>query len=247
MNLRYINIPTSFLCVWIAASSCGTSNLGDCPTSNALVKCSELSADDQIRKALNDQDLTAAQALLEAAITEEPDNYERYPLLAAVYGGLAGFDLLAIASSTSSGGGSSIMAAMDAFLPTAAGLTRAEYSAKIDLMGQAIATIEALPAEYRATSDTDKYAASAVQQLGIFQAAQASMYMKMFTFNFDTGLLDATQLSSMSDADAAAILAILTSAAAGGGVFGETAAATLASISAGGGSVRDNLANFLSS
>lgn len=247
MNLRYMNISTSFLCVWMAASSCGTSNLGDCPASNALVKCSELSSDDQIRKALNDQDLIAAQALLEAAITEEPDNYERYPLLAAVYAGLAGFDLLAIASSTSSGGGSSIMTAMDAFLPPPVGLTRAEYSGKIDLMGQAITTIVALPAEYRATSETDKYAASAVQQLGIFQAAQASMYMKMFTFNFDTGLSDASQLSSMSVADAAAILAILTSAAAGDGIFAETAAATLASISAGGGSARDNLANFLGS
>lgn len=233
--------------VYLAASSCGTSNLGTCPASNPLVACTELTADEKIREALDDQDLASAQVLLEAAIEDEPENYERYPLLAAVYAGLSGFDLLGIASSsTSSGGGASIMDSMDAFLPTPEGQTRSEYRAKIDLLGQAISIIKALPAEFLATSDTDKYASSASQQLGIYQAAQASMYMKMFTTDFDTGLPDPGQLSDLTDEDAASILAVLASAAAGGGAFAEAAASTLATINAGGGTDRDNLANFLS-
>ena len=233
--------------VYLAASSCGTSNLGNCPASNPLVACTELTKDEKIRAALDDKDLPAAQILLEAAIEEDPENYERYPLLAAVYAGLSGFDLLAIASSSdSSGGSASIIDSMDAFLPTPEGMTRAEYRARIDLLGQAISTIEALPAEFLATAATDKYASSASQQLGIYQAAQASMYMKMFTTNFDTGLPDPTQLAELTDEDAAAIMAVLTSAAASGGVFADAAASTLATINAGGGTDRDNLANFLS-
>ena len=248
MHLRLISsriIP--LMVIYLTASSCGTSNLGSCPASNPLVACTELTADEKIRMALDDRDLAAAQVLLESAIADDPDNYERYPLLAAVYAGLSGFDLLAIASSSgSSGGGGSIVDSMDAFLPTPEGFTKTEYRAKIDLMGQAIAIIGDLPAEFMATSDTNKYAASAAQQLGIYQAAQASMYMKMFTTNFDTGLPDPSQLSSLTDEDAAAILAVLANAAASGGTFGEAAASTLAAINAGGGTDRDNLANFLS-
>ena len=138
------------------------------------------------------------------------------------------------------------MDSMDAFLPTPEGLTRTEYRAKIDLLGQAISTIGALPAEFLATSATDKYASSASQQLGIYQAAQASMYMKMFTTNFSTGLPDPSQLSDLTDEDAAAILTVLADAAASGGAFAEAAASTLATINSGGGTDRDNLANFLS-
>jgi len=235
------------LLVYLATSSCGTSNLGRCPASNPLVACTELTTDEKIREALDDQDLASAQVLLEAAIADEPENYERYPLLAAVYAGLSGFDLLAIASSSASSGGStSIVDSMDAFLPTPEGLTRAEYRAKIDLLGQAISTIAALPPEFMATSETDKFASSASQQLGIYQAAQASMYMKMFTTNFDTGLPDPSQLSELTEEDAAAILTVLADAAASGGVFADAAASTLATINAGGGTDRDNLANFLS-
>jgi hypothetical protein len=126
-------------------------------------------------------------------------------------------------------------------------MTRQDYSDRIDLMGDAIATLNSLPAEFLATSASDKYAASATQQLGIYQAAQASMYMKLFTFDFTGGTADPSQLSQMTDQDAAVIMALLTDAAAGGGPMADIATSTLAAINAGGGTARDNLANFLGS
>jgi hypothetical protein len=53
-------------------------------------------------------------------------------------------------------------------------------------------------------------------------------------------------LSDLTDEDAAAILTVLADAAASGGAFAEAAASTLATINSGGGTDRDNLANFLS-
>ncbi len=245
--MRYVVCPL-MVAFFVAIGSCGRSNLGKCPGSSPLVKCTELTADEKIRQALDQQDLATAQTLLAAAIADEPDNYERYPLLAAVYAGLSGFDLLAIASASSSpGAGGSIMDTMDAFLPSPEGLTQEEFRAKIDLMGQAITIIEALPAAFRATSGTDKFAASAVQQLGIYQTAQASMYMKLFTTDFNTGLPDLTQAANLTAEDAAAIMGLLANAAAGGGAFADIATSTLASINSLGGTDRDNLANFLGS
>jgi hypothetical protein len=231
----------------LAAWACGTKNLGNCPASNPLVTCTTPSTDEQIRRALNEEDLETAKTLLEAAIADEPDNYERYPLLSSVYAGLAGFKLLAILQQSNATGSTSITDAMDAFLPSPAGMTRQDYSDRIDLMGDAIATLNSLPAEFLATSASDKYAASATQQLGIYQAAQASMYMKLFTFDFTGGTADPSQLSQMTDQDAAVIMALLTDAAAGGGPMADIATSTLAAINAGGGTARDNLANFLGS
>lgn len=227
----------------ITFQGCGQSNLGDCPATSAIVPCSEKSIDDQIRIALNEKNLTTARTLLESAIDSEPSNYERYPLLASVYAGLAGFDLLAVASATPSG--DSITSVMDAFLPDSSGKTRSEYSALIDFMELAVTTLQATSAEFRATADTNNFAASTVQQLEIYQAAQASMYMTLFTFNFDSGMSDPTEIDNLTDEDAAAILDLLANVAEGDGAFADAAAATLASINSGGGTDRDNLADFL--
>ena len=243
MNLRIVTITM----ILLGLPSCGTKNLGDCPAAYPFVKCTVLTTDEKIRRALNDGDLDTARTLLEEAITEEPDNYERYPLLSAVYAGLAGFQLLAILQQTSASGSSSITDAMDAFLPSPEGMTREEYDSRIDLLGDAITTINSMPAEFLATASTDKYAASAAQQLGIYQAAQASMYMKLFTYDFTAGSPDPSQVSNLTEEDANVIMALLSSVAAGGGPMAEVATATLASINAGGGTVRDNLANFLGS
>ncbi|NDE16118.1 hypothetical protein EBZ80_14420 [bacterium] len=243
MQMRVI----TFALVFLATPSCGTKNLGDCPATSPLVKCTALTTDEKIRRALNDEDLDTARTLLEDAIAAEPDNYGRYPLLSAVYAGLAGFKLLAILQQANSSGSSSITDAMDAFLPTPQGMSREEYDARIALLGDAIATINALPAEFLATASTDKYAASASQQLGIYQAAQASMYMKLFTYDFTTGSADPAQISQLTDQDAARIMSLLSAAATGGGPMAGIAASTLAAINAGGGTDRDNLANFLGS
>lgn len=236
-------IIAAALTTFLMLPSCGTSNLGDCPTKSPLVKCSSTSVDENVRIALNKKDLTTARSLLEAAIEAEPTNYQRYPLLASVYAGLAGFDLLAIATATPSG--DSINDSMDAFLPTTDGKNRTEYVALIDLMGLAVSTLQATPEDFRAESATNAYAASTVQQMGIYQAAQASMYMKLFTFNFDTGASDISAIDDLTDDDAAAIMELLASVAEGDGVFADAATATLASINAGGGTDRDNLAEFL--
>ncbi|MEY4630153.1 MAG: hypothetical protein RIQ81_273 [Pseudomonadota bacterium] len=232
--------------VSVNLTGCGTKNLGSCPGINPLVKCTELTADEKIRIALDDGDLDTARSLLEEAIAAEPENYNRYPLLAAVYSGLAGFRLLnAISGASSTSGSTSVTSALDAFLPDPASMSRSDYNARIDLMGLAVSTIQALPASFLAESGTDKYAASAAQQLPLYLSAHAAMYMKLFTFNFDSGTSDLSQLTSMSATDADAIIAILTTAAAQGGTFGDLAASTLASINSGGGNNLDNLANFL--
>ena len=239
-------LTASILVVCSGLHGCGTTNLGSCPGVNPLVKCTEADTDEAIRIALDEEDLEKARTLLEQAIADEPENYNRYPLLGAVYAGLAGFRLLnAISSAGSSSEDSSVTSAMDAFLPDPASMTRTDYIANIDLMALAVSTLQAIPAEFLANAETDKYANSASQQLPVYLAAHAAMYMKLFTFNFDTGAPDLDQLTNLGTADADTIIALLTAAAASGGSFGSIATTTLATINAGGGNNRDNLANFL--
>lgn len=240
------HLATTLFIIASALNACGTTNLGTCPGVNPLVKCTEPDTDEAIRIALDNGDLAQARSLLEQAIADEPENYNRYPLLGAVYAGLAGFRLLnAISSAGTTSGTSSVTSAMDAFLPDPTTMTRNDYVANIDFMALAVATLQSIPAEFLATADTDKYANSASQQLPVYLAAHAAMYMKLFTFNFDTGTPDPGQLANLAAADADAIIALLTAAAASGGTFGTVATSTLETINAGGGNNRDNLANFL--
>jgi hypothetical protein len=245
-NGEYVGIPFIVTLMTFAMQSCGTRNLGNCPGASPLVSCTDPNKDESIRIALDRGDLSQARILLEEAIGNAPDNYNRYPLLSAVYAGLAGFRLInAISATGSSTDSSSITSAMEAFLPDPSTMTRTDYDAKFDLMGLAVSTLQAIPADFVANAASDKYAHSANQQLPLYLAAKAVMYMKIFTFNFETGVSDPGQLANLSAADADTIIALLSAAAAGGGSFGSIAASTLDTINSGGGNNRDNLANFL--
>jgi hypothetical protein len=223
-NGEYVGIPFIVTLMTFAMQSCGTRNLGNCPGASPLVSCTDPNKDESIRIALDRGDLSQARILLEEAIGNAPDNYNRYPLLSAVYAGLAGFRLInAISATGSSTDSSSITSAMEAFLPDPSTMTRTDYDAKFDLMGLAVSTLQAIPADFVANAASDKY----------------------FTFNFETGVSDPGQLANLSAADADTIIALLSAAAAGGGSFGSIAASTLDTINSGGGNNRDNLANFL--
>jgi hypothetical protein len=209
--------------------ACGTKNAFDCDGGVAKSQCSQRTKYENARIALDDGDLDTAITLLDELITDEPSNYERYPLLAAAYAARAGLDILNIVTSNF-GGSSSMLQTLSSVIPTPAALGSAYDQSLVD-MNAANEVLEAIPAELRSSTSSDKYAASAVLQMTLYQSAYAVMYLNKFTYSASG--YDPSRLSSMTADDATAILSALAAAgAASGGAAGSAAQEAIAAIQA---------------
>lgn len=213
------------LSIFIVA--CGQKNVFDCDGGTMKSKCSQRTKYENARIALDDEDYNTAITLLSELITDEPHNYERYPLLSAAYAARSGLDILSIVTANF-GGNSSMLQTMSGIIPNPVTLGDA-YPKSLEDMNQANVTLLAIPAELRSATSGDKYAASAVLQLTLYQSAYAVMYLNKFTYSA-TGY-DPSLLSSMTAEDAASILNALASAgAASGGAAGAAAQSAIAAI-----------------
>jgi len=241
--------------ILIAATlgSCGTpgTNVADCDTDSSSVPCTERTRDEEIRRALDAGDLPTAIINLEAAIAEEPENYNRYSLIAAAYAGVAGFDIFNVVKAQF-GGSSSIFDVMKNFLPDPVALTTTEYDDSLANMKKSVDILNAIPAEKRDLASGERYATSASLQLTLYQSAYSIMYINKFAYSAASGSsIDVTKLESMSDADAEAILENLAAAAAvqqgaqGEGVSTAVASAEAAIAATEGATTREKLINYM--
>ncbi len=183
--------------------------LGSCGTGNKAEDRVEKTPDEQIRIALDNNDLATARTLLEQQITAEPDNYSRYPVLGAVYANLGGFDIFKAVSHVSDlSGGKSPLDSIGQFLPDS------PTKDNVDLLDKASAIILQMPTAKRASTAEESYASSAAFQLALYQTAYSITYMKLFIKTDPlTQKLDPSKLSSMTVQDASAILKSLKASA----------------------------------
>lgn len=183
-----------------------------CGTSTKAKPYAELSKDEQARKALDELDYETAVEIFKELVEAEPEEYERYRLLAAAYAALGGFDIIEAAKSNIGGSASgSLLDSLSAFLP-------ADPSAvQLESMRLAKETLLAMPPEYRSRTNSEvSYASGAAIQLEFYQSAYSIMLLNQFTEVGVDGKLDPSKLNSMTDADVDAILSNFASVAATG-------------------------------
>lgn len=203
--------------------------------------------DERARAALESGDYSTAIDVLEELIASEPDNYERYALLAAGYAARAGLAILDIvkAQFTSGGSGStSLIGQVGSFLPANS------TAANLEDMAASLAKLNAIPAADRAEGADTKYGASASFQLTLYSAAYSVMYLQKFTVPGDITQFDPNKLATMTDADVDAILdSLVLSAESGTGPaagMGEAVGEALEEIdSQPGATTREKLINYL--
>jgi len=218
-----------YVLVTVLFTGCGTSNLFDCDSGYARSRCSKLTPDEKARMALDQGDMESAVEILAELVAEDPETYQRYPLLAAAYAGKSGLDLFNVVTANF-GGDSSLLQVMGSFIPTPTQLGAA-YDQSLEDMSLSVQTLVAIPAELRSSTSSDKYASSAVLQLTLYQAAYGVMYLNKFTYG--AAGYDPSLLSTMTAQDAAIILAALNGAAtAADGSAATSAQSALAAIQA---------------
>lgn len=183
----------------------GTANVADCEDGKKQVPCNERTKEEDARKALDAGDLDTAIELLTQLLADEPTDYSRNPLLGAAYASRAGFDILNVAKAKFSSGGS-LLEQMAAFLPDPADRGVAGYELSLADMKASVDVLRLIPNEKLVDTTAEKYAASAVLQLTLYQAAYSVMYLNKFVISATTGQVDLTQLSSMTDADALIVI-----------------------------------------
>lgn len=203
---------------------CGSGNFFDCNEGYASSQCERLTKDEQARLALDRNDMDSAVELLTELIAEEPSNYQRYPLLAAAYAGKSGLDLFNVVTADF-GGSSSILQVMESFLPMPDELG-SSYNDSLTDMSSAVSTLLAIPESLRSSTSSDKFAASAVLQLTLYQSAYGVMYLNKFTYG--AGGYDPSLLASMTPEDAVIILNAFIGAASAAGGGGASSSATAA-------------------
>jgi hypothetical protein len=215
-----------------ALAGCGGSeNAADCETGLTAMPCTERTADENARLALDDGDYDRAVKLLAQLVADEPDVYTRYPLLAAAYAGRAGVSVLQLAmqaGDSSGGSGSSLTDALTAFLPTPAALGAEAYAASLADVKAAVDLLNAIPEGILAETSGEAYASSASFQLTLYQSAYAVMYLNQFVISAATGAFDPASLAAMTEADALVVIESL--AAAGSLAAGESGAAYQAKV-----------------
>ncbi len=221
--------------MWLFLSACGTASKAG--------PYAQKTQDEKAREALDNLDYATAIELYSELVAANPEEYERYRLLAAAYAAFAGFDIIEAAKSNVSGGGSgSLIDTLGSFLP-------ADPSPEeLDAMKLSKETLLSIPAEYRSKDNTEvAYASGAATQLEFYQSAYAIMYLNRFASTTATGSLDPAKLDSMTDEDVSNILNNFSEVAASGGAGVPAAAqAVLASIDTQEGATqKEKLVNYL--
>ena len=183
-------------------------NLWDCDSGFSRIKCDRPTPEQRARRHLNNGEFTEAVDLLTAAISEEPENYLRYPLLAAAYAGRGGIDILGIARKQLSTGESPLQT-FSAFLPTPSAVDAPTYQTNLDDVALAVSTLSSIPAAILSDTEAFEYSASALLQLTIYQSSYSIMYLNQFIISPTTGAITIDQLANMTDDQAAQVLANL--------------------------------------
>jgi len=238
-------------------SSCSDdSNISDCDTGKKQIPCTEKSAEEKGRIALDERKFELAVENFQLAIASSPENYNLYTLLATSYAGAAGFNLLDI-TKAQMGGGGTIVDIMNSFLPTPAkpctndSGVRKVFTLCIDSMEEA-RSAATLPEAAFADAAADYLQTAQKQQL-FYGSASTVMQINRFMISAETGTFDPAQLETMTEEDAVNILNTLASTGALSGLTGEDSAVLQGKIteahaqilSEDGGSTKEKLAAFL--
>jgi hypothetical protein len=232
------------------------SNISDCDTGKKQIPCTEKSAEEKGRLALDDRKFELAAENFLLAIDGNPENYNLYTLLATSYAGAAGFNLLDV-TKAQMGGDGSIIDIMNSFLPTPAkpcindaGEDKV-FTLCISSMEEARAAAN-LPEAALADTAADFVKTAQKQQI-FYGSASTVMQINRFIISSDTGAFDPAQLETMTEEDAVNILNTLASTGALSGLTGEESAVLQEKIAEAhaqilaepGGSTKEKLAAFL--
>lgn len=213
-----MNIQTTLILVFITMiSACQRDkNVADCEEGRKEVPCSEQTPDEKAKLALQDKDYDTAIAIYVELIDGEPEEYERYTLLAASYAGKAQLSIIDLVTTADFSSGS-LIEGMAAFLPSPEDFsTTALYDTAVTDMKTSVQTLQSIPAALRATTSEETYAPSAIFQLTLYQSAYSIMFMNKFVVN-TSGEFDEAQLENMTEEDALEILNNLQEAGSLGG------------------------------
>lgn len=169
----------------------------------------EKTSEQQAQEKMNDQDYEGAIEILEPLAEEEPEEYFRFPLLAAAYMGNAGVDLVSmLKNQLSSAASGSIFEQVDSFLPD-------EYtSTEIAEVAKATSLLAQIPSALRGEEGDETYGASAEFQYVLYNTVYGAMIVNQFLSVDANGNISYEDLENMTDAEVATILAALQSAAA---------------------------------
>ena len=200
--------------------SCGKKNIAECTDTSSAI-CSERTPDENARLALEQKDYATAAQILEDLVSKEPTVYSRFPLLAAAYAAQSGFDIFKAAQKTSDS--SSLLATVRTFIPTPGSVSDADYKTALQTMKKSVDKLKSIPAASRLATSSDKYAASAVLQLTLYESAYSIMYLSQFAFSAaNPNTVDVSKLSTMTESDAKTIIDSLADAGASfGGQSGQ--------------------------
>ncbi|MBM4252255.1 MAG: hypothetical protein FJ146_09810 [Deltaproteobacteria bacterium] len=201
-------LVTAIISVALFWACSGSNNLWDCDKGFSRIKCDKPTPEQLARRHLNNGEFSEAIDILTTAISEEPENYLRYPLLAAAYAGRGGIDILGIARKQMSTGESPLQT-FSAFLPTPSSVDTTTYQTNLSDVALAVATLNGIPPDILSDTEAFEYSASALLQLTIYQSSYSIMYLNQFIISPATGTISVDQLSNMTDDEAAQVLANL--------------------------------------
>ena len=201
-------IAVTLVSIVVSWSCAGSNNLWDCDKGFSRIKCDRPTSEEQARRHLNNKEFTEAIDLLVTAVEAEPENYLRYPLLAAAYAGRGGIDILGIARKQLSTGESPLQS-FSAFLPTPSSVDATTYQTNLGDVGLAVSTLNTIPVAILTDTSAFEYSASALLQLTIYQSSYSIMYLNQFIISPTTGSISIAQMENMTDEEAAQVLANL--------------------------------------
>lgn len=187
--------------------SCGQDSLVNCNSSNNKISnCINPDDDTKAMIYLNSKKYEQALLILKPLVKSEPQNYFRYPRLAATYSGLAGFEitnLTDILNSTSQEATPS--AYLKQLMPKADPNNSNKYKMYLNYIKQARDVIFSMPEEER-TNNIRTYSKSAESQLILYQNIYSMMLINQFTVYKSNDTLDLEHLNSISEEEAESIL-----------------------------------------
>jgi hypothetical protein len=220
-----LNRLIALLTLALLAVACGgQDNISDCDSGKKQIPCTEKSAEEKGRLALDGKRFEEAVENFALAIEGEPENYNLYTLLATAYAGAAGFNLLDV-TKAQIGGQGSILELMGSFLPTPAAPCQTDdgedktYTLCIDAMEEARTTAN-LPEGGLADPAADYYK-TAAKQILFYSSASTVMQINRFAISSASGTFDPALLETMTEEDAVNILNTLASSGTAAGLSDE--------------------------
>jgi len=202
LHLEYNRRPQ----FWFFIVVCWCLLLNGCGTDNIAKPYTPLTTEEKAREALRDENYTEAIELFQAAIEEDPENYQLFRYLATAIAVVSGFDLFEFFSNQIRGGEADLSANIRQSLPSDPSLEQ------LNLLNQSIGILLSIPVSYRDPAISSGAATKSIAiQIAIYQTGYSLMYLNRFNQKKSDGSLDRQRLESMSDEDAEAIMSSLRS------------------------------------